>query len=136
MINVPGATDSFSNGTITYTGGATASDTIFNFNTATSLTTSGITVEGSILAPLATFTGSNGGTINGELIAAAVSNNAAEFESANIFQGNLGSTTAPEPNSWILMAGALIGFAAFGWKRRTPAPSPVLISSDRRSQQR
>jgi choice-of-anchor A domain-containing protein len=136
VVNVIGGSESFSNGTIAYSGGATASDTIFNFNTATTITTGGITVEGSILAPLATFTGGNGGTVNGELIAAAVSNNAAEFESANIFQGNLGSVTTPEPSSWILVAGALIGFAAFGWKRRTPAVSPVPVTSDPRSRQR
>jgi choice-of-anchor A domain-containing protein len=120
VINVPGAGDSFSNGPIAYTGGATAADAIFNFSSATTLTTGSTTVYGSILAPLATFTGSNSSSVNGELIAAAVTNDGAEFESADIFQGNLGSVATPEPSSWILMSGALVGFAAFGVRRRTP----------------
>jgi hypothetical protein len=66
------------------------------------------------------------------VIAAAVSNNGAEFESADIFQGNLGSVATPEPGSWILMAGALVGFAAFGLKRRTPAASAVVTSDQPR----
>lgn len=135
VVNIAGTSDSFSNGSISYTGGATANDTLFNFSSASALSLSGITVNGTILAPLATFTGSSG-SINGELIAGSVTGNSAELESGNIFQGNLGSVTTPEPNSWILMAGALFGFAAFGWTRRAPAVSPVPVTSDPRSQQK
>jgi len=45
-----GATDSFTNSSINYTGGATASDTLFNFDAATTLMTSGFTMYGSVLA--------------------------------------------------------------------------------------
>jgi choice-of-anchor A domain-containing protein len=118
VINVAGTSDSLSNGSISYTGGATASDTIFNFGSATSLSTSSITVYGSILAPLATFTGTNG-SIDGELIANSVTGETAEFESGDIFNGNLGSiatsspvSASPEPSTWALMATALLAIAA------------------------
>jgi choice-of-anchor A domain-containing protein len=107
VINVPGTSDALSNGSITYTGGATASDTIFNFDAATTLTTTDMTVYGSILSPLAAFTGTNG-SLDGELIAHSVSGQTAEFESGDIFSGNLGMVATPEPSSWILMSGALL----------------------------
>jgi len=120
IVNVPGTADSISNSSITYTGGATASDTIFNFDAAKSLTTSGATVNGSILAPFATFTGTNG-SVDGELIAGSVTNESAELESAYIFSGNLGSVATPEPSTWILMAGALFVCALLRTKRTTSA---------------
>jgi choice-of-anchor A domain-containing protein len=123
LINVAGGSSSFSNGSINYAGGASAANTIFNFNAATTLSTSSIGFNGSILAPLATFTGING-NINGELIAKVVSGETAEFENGNIFRGNLGySTTAaspaatPEPSTWISLLTALAGFAYFQRKR-------------------
>lgn len=123
LINVSGSSSSFSNGSINYAGGATAANTIFNFNAATTLTTSSIGFNGSILAPLATFTGMNG-NINGELIAKAVSGETAEFESGNIFRGSFGSGTtgasnfaAPEPSTWISLLTALVGFAGFQRRR-------------------
>ncbi len=105
VINVAGTSDSISNGSINYTGGATANDTLFNFGAATTLATSGETIYGSILAPLACFTGTNG-SIDGELIANTVTGETAEFESGDIFNGNLGSAAAPEPSTWILMGTA------------------------------
>jgi choice-of-anchor A domain-containing protein len=126
LVNVSGNSSSFSNGSINYTGGATAANTIFNFGAATALSTSSIGFNGSILAPLATFTGANG-QINGELIAKAVSGESAAFKSGNIFSGNLdsgiGATTGaspaatPEPSTWLSLLTALAAFAGFQRRR-------------------
>jgi choice-of-anchor A domain-containing protein len=125
LINVSGTSSSFSNGSINYTGGAAAANTIFNFDATTTLSTSSIGFNGSILAPLATFTGMNG-NINGELIARAVSGETAEFESGNIFRGTLGaplstsaagSTAAPEPSTWLSLLTAVAAFACFQRRR-------------------
>jgi choice-of-anchor A domain-containing protein len=107
VINVSGTSDSYTNGSINYTGGATANDTLFNFGSAATLTTTGMTIYGSVLAPVATFTGTNG-SIDGELIANSVTGETAELESGDIFSGNLGSVATPEPSTWLLMAIALI----------------------------
>ena len=112
VVNVGGTSDSLGNASITYSGGVTANDTIFNFNTATALSTTGMTVNGSILAPLATFTGTNG-SVDGELIAAAVTGESAELESSYIFNGNLGTYATPEPATWTMMAVALAGLIVF-----------------------
>jgi len=123
LINVSGTSNSFSNGSINYAGGASAANTIFNFGAATTLTTSSIGFNGSILAPLATFTGMNG-NINGELIAKAVSGETAEFESGNIFRGSFGTSTTgasgsatPEPTTWLSLLTALVAFAGFQKRR-------------------
>jgi choice-of-anchor A domain-containing protein len=108
VINVSGPSDTMSSASINYTGGATANDTLFNFNTATSFSISGMTLYGSVLAPMATFTGTNG-SVDGELVAAAVTGETAEFESGDIFNGNLGNIATPEPSTWLLMATALAG---------------------------
>ncbi len=124
IVNVSGTSNSFSNGQINYSGGATAANTIFNFGAATTLTASSIGFNGSILAPLATFTGTNG-QINGELIAKAVSGESAEFESGNIFSGTLGTNTSlsnlatPEPSTWVLLLTAIAGLALFQKRRAT-----------------
>jgi choice-of-anchor A domain-containing protein len=119
LINVAGTSSSFSNGSINYAGGATAANTIFNFDEATTISTSSIGFNGSILAPLPTFTGANG-NINGELIAKAVSGETAEFESGNIFHGSFGSSSTgaspsatPEPSTWLSLLTALAAFAGF-----------------------
>jgi choice-of-anchor A domain-containing protein len=107
VLNVSGSSDSFAGGCINYSGGVTANDTLFNFNAAQTLTTSSMTIYGSILAPLATFTGTNG-SIDGELIASSVTGETAEIESGDIFTGSLPAATAtPEPSTWFLMATAL-----------------------------
>jgi hypothetical protein len=71
-----------------------------------------MTVNASILTPFAAFTGTNG-SIDGGLIAGSVSGESAELESAFIFNGNLGSLATPEPATWMLMAGALLGLFVF-----------------------
>ena len=108
VVNVNGASSNFTNGSISYTGGATAATTLFNFGTATTLYASAISFEGSVLAPLATFTGTNG-QFDGELIAKAVSGESAQFDSASIFRGNLNSgiQATPEPSTWLTIASAL-----------------------------
>jgi choice-of-anchor A domain-containing protein len=122
VVNVSGASNSFSNGSINYAGGATAANTIFNFGAATTLSASSIAFNGSILAPLATFTGTNG-AINGELIAKAVSGETAEFESGNIFRGTLGTSTSagytptPEPSTWLSLLTGLAAFAGIRARR-------------------
>ncbi|HEU5021370.1 MAG TPA: choice-of-anchor A family protein [Bryobacteraceae bacterium] len=126
LVNVSGSSSSFSNGSISYTGGATAANTIFNFGATTALSTSGIGFNGSILAPLATFTGANG-QINGELIAKAVSGQSAAFKSGNIFSGDLnsgiGATTGaspaptPEPATWLSLLTAVAAFVGFQKRR-------------------
>jgi choice-of-anchor A domain-containing protein len=128
IVNVSGTSNSFSNGSINYTGGASAANTIFNFGTTTALSTSSIGFNGSILAPLATFTGSNG-QINGELIAKAVSGESAAFRSGNIFRGNLGYSTTgaspaatPEPSTWLSLLTALVAFAGFQKRRAATRP--------------
>jgi hypothetical protein len=63
---------------------------------------------GSILAPSAAFTGTNG-IIDGELIASSVTGETADIETGDIFSGNLPVvTTTPEPSTWFLMATALL----------------------------
>ncbi|HVW10680.1 MAG TPA: choice-of-anchor A family protein [Bryobacteraceae bacterium] len=122
VVDVSGTSDSFSNGQINYTGGASAANTIFNFGAATSLSTSSMGFYGSILAPLATFTGTNG-QIDGELIAKAVSGETAEFESGDIFRGALSTTTGnsnlatPEPATWLLLFTSITGLAFFQRRR-------------------
>ena len=69
-----------------------------------------MTVYGSILAPFAAFTGTNG-SVDGELIAGSVSGETAELESGDIFSGNLGTLATPEPATWVLMATALLACA-------------------------
>jgi choice-of-anchor A domain-containing protein len=110
VVKVSGSADSFTSGSIDYSGGVTANDAVFNFNSATTLTTTSMTVNGSILAPFTTFTGTNG-SVDGELIAGSVSGESAELESAFIFNGNLGSLATPEPATWMLVAGALLGLS-------------------------
>jgi len=122
VINVSGTSDSFTNGSINYTGGATANDTLFNFGSATALSTTGMTIYGSVLAPWATFTGTNG-SIDGELIAASVTGETAELESGDIFNGNLGNSATPEPSTWALMAIALVPWVLFR-ARRTASSRP------------
>jgi choice-of-anchor A domain-containing protein len=97
VVNVSGASSTFTNGSMNYTGGATAATTIFNFNAATAISTMGLGFNGSILAPLATFSGQNG-NMNGELIAKTVSGQTGQFDSGDIFRGDFGfSTTGATP---------------------------------------
>jgi choice-of-anchor A domain-containing protein len=115
IVNVPGGADSFANGSINLNG-VSASNVIFNFNSATTLALSGIAFNGTILAPYADFTGS-WGQINGQLIADSASGTTQLNEV--LFTGKMGSISAassqvqstPEPSTWLLLltgAGAVV----------------------------
>jgi choice-of-anchor A domain-containing protein len=66
IVNVDGILDSLQN--VGFSGNTDSSEILYNFYQATSLTLSGIGVDGSVVAPLATVDFSNG-QINGSLIA-------------------------------------------------------------------
>ena len=123
VINVPGASASFTYGSINLSGGVSINDVIFNFDAATTLALNGIGFNGSILAPFADFTGT-WGDIDGELIAKS----AAGTTQINdmVFSGNLGSTSSqgtsglsptPEPSTWMALASGLAALAMLGWHR-------------------
>jgi len=116
VVNIAGSADSFSGGSINLTG-VSASNVIYNFNTATTLSLSSIAFYGTILAPLADFTGS-GGQINGQLIAKSVAGTTSMSDTE--FAGTLGAATAtPEPSTWLLfLAGAgVFSFTYFSRRR-------------------
>jgi choice-of-anchor A domain-containing protein len=83
LVNVSGANVSFSNKSV-YINNVSSDVTpgqqgvVFNFHQATSLTVSGISVKGSILAPLALLNFTNG-QINGSVIANQLSTSSAEI---------------------------------------------------------
>ena len=71
LINIDGTTDRMQNFGFTLNG-VNRQGVLFNFYQATTLTLSGIGVEGSVLAPLAAFTFTSG-NINGQIIGASLS---------------------------------------------------------------
>jgi choice-of-anchor A domain-containing protein len=123
LINVNGSADSFSNAGITINGG-NASDVLWNFSDATTLSFSGISLLGSVLAPNATYLG-GWGQLNGELIVKNFTDQlgATQINDENPFAGsllnlnplqNLGQNVqnaVPEPQTWALM---MVGFGAVG----------------------
>lgn len=121
LINVSGTADSFSNAGITINGG-TASNVLWNFSQATTLSFSGISMQGSVLAPNANYLG-GWGQLNGELIVKSFSDTygATQINNGNPFVGNLLNLTqpvvdtvqgaVPEPGAWALM---IVGFGAVG----------------------
>jgi len=121
VINVAGTSDSFSGGSINLTG-VSASDVIFNFSAATSVSIASIAWEGTLLAPMAGFSGT-WGQLNGELIAESASGTT-EFHNV-LFSGTLpaalnvssqnGGGATPEPATWTMLLG---GGALFGLSRR------------------
>ncbi len=124
VINVPGSSVSFKYGSINFTG-VSASNVIFNFDSATSLTLNGIGFNGSILAPAANFSGVYG-NLNGQLIT-YTAKGTMEFHNV-LFTGNLGTAGSsggsslpaptPEPGTWISLAAGCLLLAAL--LRRRP----------------
>jgi choice-of-anchor A domain-containing protein len=121
VVNVAGTADSFSGGSINLTG-ISASNVIFNFSAATTVSISNIAFNGTLLAPLAGFTGS-WGQINGELIAASAQGTT-EFHNV-LFNGTLPSASisntqsaaTPEPSPGIMFLGGA-ALIAVGVRRR------------------
>jgi choice-of-anchor A domain-containing protein len=90
------------------------SNILFNFLDAKNLFIDGIEINGSILAPWANVFFDNS-HIDGNLIA---NNLFGRGESHNIlFKGNLPVQPVPEPATIVLLAGGLLGMAA--WRRRS-----------------
>lgn len=112
LLNISGTNDSLSNFQINLTGGVDDYHVLYNFYQATSITDNNVSIEGSLLAPYASFTG-NGSHINGTLVANSLSGG---FEQhLDLFQGNLPSMTGtPEPNTtvMIVVGACLIGLGA------------------------
>lgn len=100
VINVAGSADSLGGAGFTvFNNGVTV---LFNYYQASTLALGSSTF--SVLAPFASVTGSSG-SFNGTLIAGSFSG-PTEFESADLFSGNLPAQT-PEPGSLVLAGAAL-----------------------------
>lgn len=93
VVNVTGENISLSNFGMQING-VSRQNVLYNFVNATSLSSSGFTFEGSVLAPLAQYNFNNG-NIEGTLIAASVSGNG-EFHN-NLFIGNLPESPVSDP---------------------------------------
>ena len=119
LINVTGTNDTISNAGMFITGGD-ASNVLWNFSDAQTLSFQSIGFEGSVLAPNASYAGT--GVLFGQLIV----NNFGDFapnQSTQIndvnFRGNLLVSAAPEPSIWaLLIAGFGIMGLAIRYRRR------------------
>jgi choice-of-anchor A domain-containing protein len=130
IINVLGSVASFQNGGVSLVGGITSAHVLWNFLNATTLTISGIGVNGTVLAPKAAVTFNNG-QINGSLIAATLSGSG----ETHIDQGGNGGadtrfsgagrspvSPTPEPSTLAsLGTGLLFGLGVMAWRRRRVA---------------
>ena len=118
IVNVSGTSDSFNGGSLILNG-VTASNVIFNFANATSVSLASYAFNGTVLAPLANFSG-NGGQIDGQLIAASAQGTT-EFHN-DIFSGDLpasNTSATPEvPNGIMMLSG--IGMVVIA-RRRAPS---------------
>jgi len=127
IINITGASSSFSfsKGTVVvYNGNTVNANTmggvpvLFNLPEVTTLSTSNGSINGSILAPYASF--SSNQTIDGQLFVASVTSLAETHD--QYYDGllpSLGSIATPEPASFLLFGGALIAIGLIGRKGRT-----------------
>ncbi len=125
LINVSGAAASISNLQIWLEGSASSSNILWNFYDATTLSFSGVTVRGSVLAPTAAYLGGNG-NIEGTLIVNSFGNKngTTELHSGFDYKGGLLTPSVPEPASWALM---IAGFGMVGGLlRRRAAKAPAL----------
>lgn len=113
LVNVDGKQAKLANFGITLNG-ATASNVLYNYWQADSLTISGIDVKGSLLAPYAAVDFANG-QINGTLVGSSL---AGSGEAHNVkFTGSL--PCVPEmPSSMLAMITGLIGLAGSQLRRR------------------
>ena len=119
LVNIDGVTNDFDNLGINFTdtngdgtGITDKQHVLFNFYEATSLSISGISVKGSILAPGAAISFGNG-NVEGNLIARSLTGSG---EAHNfLFSGSLPEMAVPEP-SVLALAGASLALA--GMRRR------------------
>ena len=126
VVNIDGTTVGMQNFGITLNNGLSESHVLYNFDQATSLTISGIQLEGSVLAPLANIS-FYGGQINGTMIGNEINSNPNTYASGEShydpFTGTLPDiSTVPEPTSMVMMltAGALgVIPLARRWMRQT-----------------
>lgn len=115
LINVSGASSVFQYAGTSIIGG-TASDVLWNFYDATSLTIQGINMIGSVLAPKASFS-SSGGQLHGTLIVDSFHGGqwggSMELHNDGRYTGGLltPTTPVPEPASWAMM---IAGFGLIG----------------------
>jgi choice-of-anchor A domain-containing protein len=119
VVNIDGDTTSMKNFGFQLKGGIDASNILYNFSNTSSLTLSGISVEGSVLAPLAEVSFNNG-KLNGNLIAYSLSGSGTTLN--HRFAGNLPTAgSIPEPSS---VAMVLIGctLAALPTLRKRTSP--------------
>ncbi len=96
-----------------------APNILWNFSQATTITAGSLSLSGSILAPNATFTGVNGGTIGGDLIVGdfkgAMSFSGGGYQGAllrpAISAAESVQNAVPEPGVWTML---ILGFGAVG----------------------
>lgn len=113
LINVDGSADSMTGG-LNIVGGD-ASQVLWNFSDATTLSFANIALLGSVLAPNANYLG-GWGQLDGELIVKSFSDTygATQINSGYNLVGDLmnpPTTGVPEPAAWALM---ILGFGAMG----------------------
>lgn len=116
LINVDGTADHMSGG-LNIVGGS-ASQVLWNFYDATTLSFSSIAMEGSVLAPDAAYLG-GWGQLNGELIVKSFGDTlgSTQINTGENFSGNLlnlpplQTPGVPEPASWAMM---IFGFGCAG----------------------
>ena len=128
IINITNASSSFtfSKGTVVvYNGNTVTANTtggvpvLFNLPEVASLSTSNGSINGSILAPYATFSSANQ-TIDGQLFVASVNGLAETHDQFyNGLLPSLVSVATPEPATFLLFGGALIAIGMIGRKGRT-----------------
>jgi len=106
VVNISGANASFQNAGFSLTGGLTSNKVLLNFWDAKTLSMSGVGVFGSIFAPQADVSFSNG-QLNGQLIANSFSGNGEMHISA--FDGTV---PVPEPASFMILAIGGLGLLA------------------------